>query len=432
MLLIKGAHSYMKKLKKGVHLHIIPTQKFKTIRIIVRFTSPMNAANATKRTLLSSLMETNSLHYPDLTDISHELSELYGASFGINVSCKGNQHYFSLNMTIVNEAFLNQSNDLLERTVTFLKEILFYPNIQNGSFDLPTFQREKENLKNYYASIFDDKQTYASLALQELYFESSDEQKIPSFGVLSELEKEDAKSMATYYTRMLQEDQVDILISGDIDSGAVEQLFAQLPFKDRTSENKPQIFYEQPITNIFSEKQEQQPLMQSKLNLGYHTGIYFHDENYFSLQVFNGLLGGFPHSKLFMNVREKESMAYYASSSIDTFRGFLSVQTGIDRNNRKRVLQLIHEQITALMHGNFSESELEQTKKMLKNQYLLSLDNNQAMIEQAFLIQQVPQANLSKEEWIKRIDLVTKDDVKQIAKTIKLQALYFLEGKEEE
>lgn len=420
----------MEQLKRGVHLHVIPTKKFKTVRILIRFTSPLLAENITKRTLLSSLMETNCLAYPTLTDMSQKLAEMYGSSFGISVSKKGNQHYFSINLSMIDEHLLQNKVDLLKESVQFLREIIFSPNIQHGQFDEATFQREKENLQHYFESIVEDKQTYASLSLQELYFEPSPNQKIPSFGTLEELSKETSASIAEYYEQMLKEDIVDIIVLGDVNKEELYNQFDAFPFLDREMDGKPEIFYQQEPTNLLREKQEQQPVLQSKLNLGFYTGIYFHDADFFPLQVFNGLFGAFPHSKLFMNVREKESMAYYASSYIDTFRGFMGVQTGIDAKNRERVMQLIHEQIDKLIIGDITDLEMEQTKRLLKNSYLLSLDSNQSLMEKAFLADQLPQSDLSDEQWMKQVDLVTVADVKRIAKKIKLQALYFLEGGE--
>ena len=153
---------------------------------------------------------------------------------------------------------------------------------------------------------------------------------------------------------------------------------------------------------------------------------------YFALMVFNGLFGGFPHSKLFLNVREKHSLAYYASSSIEPFRGLLTVQTGIDGQNREKVLRLINEQLKDMAAGKVKEDDLEQTKVMLMNQFLLGLDNQRAVLEQTFLKIKVPQADISQEEWIKRIQAVTLEDVKTVARHIKLQAVYFMEGEKEE
>ena len=129
-----------------------------------------------------------------------------------------------------------------------------------------------------------------------------------------------------------------------------------------------------------------------------------------------------------MNVREKESLAYYASSSVDTFRGFMSVQTGIDGKNRNQVLRLIHEQRESLRNGEVTELELAQTKAMLRNQYLLSLDAPQATIETAYLDNWLPETQLTDDEWLSRMENVTIHDIQNVAQKIELQAIFFLDG----
>lgn len=413
-------------LAQGVNLHVVPTKKYKTVRILVRFNTRLNKETITKRTLLSSLLETNSLNYPDQVKLSGKLAELYGASFGINVNKKGNLHWLNVSMNFVNDRYLENTH-VLEDAVDFIKEIIFYPNIIDGKFEAETFQREKENLLAYYESVSEDKQVYSSLALQNLYFSQSADQRIPSFGTRSDLENETAESLAAYHEQMLKEDQVDIFVLGDVDETTVAALFKGLPFEDRSA-GKADVFYTQPSRNVIEERSEQEKLAQSKLNLGYHTDIFYGDENYFALQIFNGVFGGFPHSKLFMNVREKENLAYYASSSIDTFRGFLSVQTGIDGKNRNQVLHLIAQELENIRQGNVTELEIKQTKAMLKNQYLLSLDNAGAVLETEYLDDLIPHLRLEDDEWIRRMEAVTLADVQRVAKRIQLQAIFFLEG----
>lgn len=414
------------KLARGVDLHVIPTEKYKTIRILVRFDTRLNKENSTKRTLLSSLLETNSLHYPDQVKLSEQLAKMYGASFGINVTKKGNHHWLNVSLSIVNDKYLTDSH-VLKEAVDFIKEIIFSPNIIEGRFEPTTFEREKENLKAYYESISEDKQTYAALALQQLYFNQSENQKIPSFGTAEALADETAESIAAYYHKMLAEDQIDILVLGDVNEFDVGKLFEELPFSDREI-GRSDMFYHQPIRNVIEERSEQEPLAQSKLNLAYNTSIYYGDKTYFALQVFNGIFGGFPHSKLFMNVREKENLAYYASSSIDTFRGMMTVQTGIDGKNRNRVLRLVSTELENIRNGRISEMEIIQTKAMLKNQYLLSLDNAGAVLENEYLKELLPHLRLTAEEWIVRMEAVTIKDIQKVAESIALQAIFFLEG----
>ena len=413
-------------LAQGVNLHVVPTEKYKTVRILVRFNTRLTRETITKRTLLSSLLETNSLNYPDQVKLSEQLAQLYGASFGINVNKKGNLHWLNLSMNLVNDRYLENSH-VLKDAVDFVKEILFYPNIIDGKFEEETFQREKENLNAYYESVSEDKQAYSSLALQNLYFGQSEDQKIPSFGTIEDLEKETPESIAAYYQQMIQKDQVDIFVLGDVEESVVAGLFRALPFTDRAA-GVADIFYAQPSRNVIEERSEQEPLAQSKLNLGYHTDVYYGDENYFAMQIFNGLFGGFPHSKLFMNVREKENLAYYASSSIDTFRGLLTVQTGIDGKNRNQVLHLIAVELENIRQGNVTDLEIQQTKAMLKNQYLLSLDNASAVLENKYLDDLIPHLRLKDDEWLRRMEAVTLADVQRVAKLVQLQAIFFLEG----
>ena len=414
------------QLAEGVNLHVLPTKQYKTIRIFIRFTARLQQEVITKRSLLSSMLETNSLNYPDQTKLSAKLAELYGASFGLSVRKKGNLHWLNAGISFVNGEYVNDPN-LFSQAVDFLKEVLFYPNIKNQQFDQLTFDLEKNNLRLYLESLKEDKQTFASYALQELYFENSPEQKIPSLGVVEELDKITARSLAAYYQEMMANDQIDIFVVGDVDSDKAAEAVGQLPFEPRETAH-PELFYTQPQVNIVKERQVREPIVQAKLNLAYQTNVYYDEPERFALMVFNGLFGGFPHSKLFMNVREKESLAYYASSSVDTFRGFMSVQTGIDEKNRNQVLRLIHEQLESLRNGEITDLELAQTKAMLRNQYLLSLDSPQAAIEASFLDSWLPETKLSDEEWLKRMESVTIKEIQQVAEQIELQAIFFLAG----
>ncbi|EGP4764286.1 MULTISPECIES: EF-P 5-aminopentanol modification-associated protein YfmF [Enterococcus] len=414
------------QLAEGVNLHVLPTKQYKTIRIFIRFTARLQQEVITKRSLLSSMLETNSLNYPDQTKLSAKLAELYGASFGLSVRKKGNLHWLNVGISFVNGEYVNDPN-LFSQAVGFLKEVLFYPNIKNQQFDQLTFDLEKNNLRLYLESLKEDKQTFASYALQELYFENSPEQKIPSLGVVEEIDKITARSLAAYYQEMMANDQIDIFVVGDVDPDKAAEAVGQLPFEPRETAH-PELFYTQPQVNIVKERQVREPIVQAKLNLAYQTNVYYDEPERFALMVFNGLFGGFPHSKLFMNVREKESLAYYASSSVDTFRGFMSVQTGIDEKNRNQVLRLIHEQLESLRNGEITDLELAQTKAMLRNQYLLSLDSPQAAIEASFLDSWLPETKLSDEEWLKRMESVTIKEIQQVAEQIELQAIFFLAG----
>ncbi|MEK0153238.1 EF-P 5-aminopentanol modification-associated protein YfmF [Tetragenococcus halophilus] len=411
-------------LQPGVKLTVIPTEKFKTVRLFVRFSTKHQKAVASKRALLTNLLETNSFNYPTQTKLSEKLADLYGASFGLNVSKKGNIHQVNLMMNLVNGKYINEQ-DIFAESIKFIQEILFHPNIKEGAFDQETFQREKENMMDYLESIKEDKQTLAALRLQELYFTEDIDQKTPSFGTKEDLNSLSAYDLVQTYHEMMTQDQIDIFVVGDIEEKKVKETIQSLPFSPRSS-LQTEIFYKQELKTEVQSEVLYEPVVQAKLNLAYQTSIYYNDQRRFSLLVFNGLFGGFPHSKLFINVREKASLAYYASSMFDSFRGIVTVQTGIDSKDRRRVISLVEEQLESLKSGNFTESELQQTKVMLKNQFLLSLDSSRGLIETAYLKQWFSIVQDEK-EFEQKIMAVSKEDVKKVAADLQLQAIFTID-----
>lgn len=413
------------QLNEGVHLHVLPTKKYKTIRVVLKFRAALEASTITKRAMLSSLLETNSKQYPTQTELRSALANLYGASFGLSVAKKGTQHILTAGMNLVNQRYLSDQTNVLKDGMTLLKDILFNPNATDGAFDEATFAREKENLLDYYASIYDDKQTYASLALQSLYFEDVN-QKMPSIGTAEELEKMTAASLFDYYQIMLQEDTVDIYVLGDVEEAEIEAIFREFPFAARKPMTES-IFYQEVNRMNLKEEVEKQEVTQAKYNLAYETNAYYLEKDYFALHVFNGIFGGFPHSKLFVNVREKESLAYYASSSLDTFRGLMTVQTGIESAKVQQVSEIISLQLKEVQAGNFDEEAVNQTKEMLKNQVLQSEDNASAFIERLYIYDTIGKS-ISVEEWQKKVDAVTKDEIIAVANKVHLKATFFLTG----
>lgn len=418
------------EIKNGVNLHVIQTKKYKTIRVLIRFNSILTEATISKRTLLSSILETNSQRYPSQQAMNEFLANLYGTSFGMTVGKKGANHQLSVILNTVNDKYLTTPEDVLGASFEFLNEVIFNPNIKNKLFDQETFEREKSNLIDYIDSVYDDKQSQAALRLQAMFFEEDASQSMPSFGTSEAVAAISVAELTEYYHQMLAEDSVDIFVLGDVDDKRVLELVESFPLQDRPTDVKASFYKDRKIKELVT-KEEILPVTQGKLNLAYQTNCYFFDERYFNLMVFNGLFGGFPHSKLFMNVREKESMAYYASSSLDAFRGYVTVQTGIESENKDRVLSLIAEQLLALESGDVSESDLQQTKEMLKNQYVAALDNPGAVIESEFIKAQYPQANITKGEWLERLEKVTITDIQEVASTLVLQATYFMKGVDE-
>ena len=178
--------------------------------------------------------------------------------------------------------------------------------------------------------------------------------------------------------------------------------------------------------NVVIEKQD---LAQGKLNIGLRTNIRYGDNDYFALQVFNGLFGGFPHSKLFINVREKASLAYYAASRLESHKGLMMVMTGIETKNYDRALTIIKEQLKEMKLGHFTEDELAQTKAMIQNQMMETIDTSRGYIEVLYH-NVISQSNVTEELWKEKINEVKKEDVIKVGEKIQLDTVYFLSGME--
>lgn len=418
----------MPTLPSSVQMKILPSEKYKTIRINIRFAAELDAATVEKRTLLSSILETSSQKYPTQIVLAQALDEMYGANFGINVNKMGNRHILTFVMNVVNDKFLSEKG-ILAQAVAFLKEIIFNPLKENGHFSEATFQLEKENMMRYMDGIYEDKQTYSALKLEESYF-SDPNMKVPSFGRRENVAKITNDDLYAYYEEMLAHDQVDIAVIGDVEEEKMTELFADFPFEDNPRLTTS-IFYDQEVTNVVDEGQEQQNILQSKLNLAYHTPEEAFGPTFFAGKVFNGLFGGFPHSLLFMNVREKESLAYYASSSLDGFRHLLTVQTGIDGKNRMHVLHLISRQLQAMQRGDFTELAFNQTIANLRNNFLMRQDNPQSELDFSYQ-QSVETHPITPSKWLELLSEVTPEAVVAFAKEVRLQSVFFLEGVQNE
>ncbi|SFB82826.1 Predicted Zn-dependent peptidase [Alkalibacterium subtropicum] len=415
----------MIKLQQGIVLHILPTSKFKTISIQLRFRAPLQADIITKRTLLANMLEVNSKYYPTQIDFRKKLSELYGATFFTDVARYGNYHVLSLNVDCVDEKII-QKNGIFKEVMTFIHQAIFVPNVCHGKFHEATFAREVENLRDDYLSRYDDKAVYADDKLNALYFDLPEHQML-SYGQISDLN--DTTSSETYetYLRMIKEDQIDIFIVGNVTEEEVILFMQSFDFSPRVPLRRDP-FYLRDNSSKIREETERQEINQTILTMGFTTPVYYHGNYYYAGLVFNGLFGGMTHSKLFQTVREEENIAYAISSDIDAFRGLLSVEAGIDYKDIKKTQSLIIQKLQEIQEGHFTDDELFQTKELLKSELHQIDDSPHAMIENRYSLSLIEQNDLTIDDWIERIDGVKREEVALLAQLINLKAIFKLIG----
>ena len=411
---------------KGVHLHFIQSEKFKTNKIKVRFSAPMSEKTIAGRVLTASMLETSNALYPTSQAFREKLANLYGANYSTSLSRRGLVHYLDINLSFVRDQFLSRKNMLADEILDFLKASLFFPLSNGQAFDIKTFEIEKRNVLTDLEAEIENHFYHAHRELNNLFYDLP-EMRIPRVGTIELVEKETAETSFAAFQQMLNQDQIDFFFIGDFNEIAVREKIQEFQFSER--EQPLQLSYQQNYSNITREKLEQRDVHQSIVELAYHFSSQYGDRSHLPLIVLNGLLGGFAHSKLFVNVREKESLAYTISSSFDIFSGLMRIYAGIDRANRIKTVALINRQILDLKRGHFTDEELEQTKNMLKNSILLAQDRQNTLIERAYMSSVLGKKCLSLEAWLKALENVSKADLIEAAQQLKLQAIYFMEGK---
>lgn len=411
------------QLATGVKLHIIPSSQFRLTNIVINFSTLQTTSNATARHLLANVLETSCQKYPTQTLLARRLDALFGAVISANVARVGQIHTLRLRAQVVNDH--QAQMPLLMPLINLLRELIFQPLMDQHGFDAATVAVQKKSLAGSLAAVNDDKQFVAYQRLAQLFYDQTSPMYYPSYGTSRDLDQLNGDSLVSTYRSLRDEDQVDIFVLGDVDTKKVRQAFAKWPLRARQPLTAV-ADYHQPFHHRLRQKLDSESIEQAKLDLAYHLPIYYRDPGYYPGLVMNGLFGGTPYSKLFLNVREKESLAYYADSQLRAFSGHIVVETGISANNYHRVRSLIDQQIQQLQAGQFTSEQLEEVKQSLITSYQVGLDNPLNVIEHRLVNElsghpelfDVPQA----------VATVTKDDVVAVAKQLKLQAVYYLGG----
>ena len=417
------------ELQEGVALYIRKSEQFKTINFSVKWKSALDEKRSALRAVLANVLEESNGRYRSQTEFRNALDELYGTVLYTDAGKRGETHIVSLSAECVNDEYLSEGG-VLEEVLGLIKTVIFDPNLVDGQFDETVVNREKRSVKERIRSLYDDKTRYAQKRMLELLRPDS-AASAPSYGTEEEIDALTSADLFAGYQSMLNEDEIDIYVVGDIDEDDMtEKIRSLLTFNGRKV-HKRQMATQQTATQETEVRhvREKQDMKQGKLHLGFTTPVTFRHPDYAKMQMTNGVFGGFAHSKLFINVREKESMAYYASSSYSSHYGLLYVMAGIDAELEEKAVKLISEQLTALQQGEITDLEMEQTKALLANGIKSAFDSARGQIEVFDQYKELDE-NFTADTIIASWESVTKDDVKNMASEIKLEIVYLLSGKE--
>jgi predicted Zn-dependent peptidase len=413
----------------GIHLHTVKTDKFKTNSITLKLKAPLDERTVTMRALLPYVLQSGTSEHPSALQIRSYLDELYGATLHVDISKKGEYQLITFRMDIANENYLNDSTPLLEKALSLLSQILLSPAGTGQSFDDAIIDKEKRSLKQKIDAVYDDKMRYANMRLLEEMCQA-EPYRLQPLGKSNEVDGITSESLFQYYKQVLADDEVDLYLVGDLSADevlqSVEKYFV-FPHQRSDSHEKASVTSKQP--SEVREVVDKQEVKQGKLHLGFRTNITYGDPDYFALQLFNGIFGGFSHSKLFINVREKASLAYYAASRVESHKGLLLVMSGIEFGNYNQAVDIIKQQMEEMRSGNFSDDEISQTKAVIRNQILETIDTAGGLVEILYH-NVVAGSNRTLDDWLTEIDNVSREEIVNVASKIQLDTIYFLTGLE--
>ncbi len=415
------------EIKKGIKMHCIKTDKFKTNLIAVFLTTKLNRENVTKNALVSTVLRRGSKNMQTQEDISKQMEEMYGASFDCGLDKTGDNQVLKFYIEVLNDNFLPRTNeDLLESAVKNMLEIVFDPYTENGSFKEEYVEQEKNNIQKIIEGKIDNKARYAlDRCIEEMY--KNQPFGLYKFGYIEDLKDLNGKNLYEYYKKLIDECKIDIFVSGNIDDEIEKKISENENIQKLVSREAN---YVQPMIankeikdkeNIVTESME---VTQGKLVLGLDVDIDKEDLKYDTL-IYNSLLGGTATSKMFQNVREKAHLAYVASSSYLRNKNNIFINCGIDIPNYEKALELIREQIEDMKKGDFTEEEIQNAKKGIIATIKTIQDEQDTEVSYYFG-QELSNQKVSVKEYIEKIEKVNKKNIIDIANKITINTIYFL------
>lgn len=415
----------------GVWLRTVHTDKFKSAYLSLTLMTQLNRENASANALLPRVLRRGTMVHPDMESLSAALDELYGGAVEPAVRKKGESQCVGFLASFLDNAYALNGEDILSGAAELLGEMLLNPLTRDGVFDPDYVEGEKANLIDELRGQINDKRIYATRRLTQLMCREE------SFGA-DKLGQEDKvaaitpESLWARYQKLLSSAQIEVYYSGSADPERVreimERVFSALPVSQEREEPECEVrIHAEQEPNVIEEVMD---VNQGKLAMGWRTGgITVWEEECPALVLCSAVFGGTSMSKLFMNVRERLSLCYYASSALEKQKGLMIVSSGIEFKNYETAKREILAQLEDVKAGKITDDELEGARRILINQYR-SIEDEQGRMEEYWLGQAAAGTEDAPGTLAARLETVTGEQIAQVARKLELDTVYFLKGKE--
>lgn len=419
-----------KQLAPGVELLAVQTGQFKTGLFTVTLIVPLRRETATANALIPEVLYRGSRRHPDIASLSAAADSLYGAAVGVGVRQRGESQCVGLQCGFIDDRYALDGVAVLEPAIELVGEILLDPATEDGVFRRDYVAGEGANLADRIRGQVNDKTGWAVHRLVEEMC-AGEPFALDKLGDAGEAQAMDAETLWERYQALLAQARVVFYYNGSASpervEAAVRRVFAPLMTARQTregclvlSEPRGQV---RRVTDVMD-------VTQGKLAMGFRTGITMGDERLPALLVCNALYGGTSHSKLFMNVRERMSLCYFASSVVDKLKGLMVVCSGVEPANFDKARDEILAQLDAVRRGDFTGEELTAAVRARLNQMISRRDSQGRMEDDDVTSLLALGRPAEREELARAVERVTAEEVAQAARQIRLDTVYYLTGKE--
>lgn len=419
----------------GISLTVIQTDKFKSATLSAAFLAPLKKETAAVNALIPYVLRRGTERYPTMADISVKLEELYGGSLNAAVRKRGETQCIGLTGGFLDDAYTLESGSNLKEAAALLEEMLLHPATENGIFKDEYVAGERDKLIQAIRAQMNDKRQYAMLRLlQEMCRDEC--YGVDALGDEKTMAAVTAADAWNGYQALLRHAKLHLFYCGTAGEEEVRSALAGLIRAVENSQGelweRPCAVYEKPPRAVETVA-EPMEVAQGKLAMGFRTGgVRLTGDDpaqYAALTVMNALYGGTATSKLFLNVREKLSLCYYASSALENLKGMMVVSSGVEFGNMDRAQKEILDQLEAVKRGDFTEDELESARQAVVNVYKSTLDSR-AQLESHYLTAEVSGVETPLTELARAAEQVTAAQVTKAAEQVELDTVYRLVGKE--
>ena len=414
---------YIKYELGAYNLNVIKTNNFKTVRVEVKFRNVVKKEEITLRNLLKMVLIESTKKFDTERKFVIESEELYDLKLSSTSSRVGNFTTLSFNLTFLNEEYTEKG--LHNKSLDFLMEVLFNPNVSNNKFDSLSFNNCVNKLEKSIMGRKDNKTKYSIFALLQHmgdYAYSYDQ-----YGYLSDLKNIDEAKLYEYYKKVLMNDLVDVYVIGNVDSNEIKEYFINNFKINSFKKEKTNALIDEVLprkrVKVFK---EEDVVNQTKIAIGLRFNDVSEYERKYVLYVYNEILGGSGNSLLFDTVREKNSLAYYINSIAQGYDNLLIIYTGIDKDRVDLGLKLIKKTIKDIEKGKFTLDMFNNAVNMITSSLKLSLETQPSVINNYYAMNILNSDDINTR--ISKFEKVTKEDVINFSKKIKMDTIFLLEG----